>query len=155
MAGWPTRITRKILGPIIRDLIPAPNRRSWIPDVTWNLAWWVLAGLGQVAPKAWFAYSGAIGSGLGGATGWSSSQPGNAKNGTGDYTFTIADSAADELGATTAVVLQFAKVHSIGTANVRCVAAVSHSGSNWEIGVKVFDADAGTPVDAVIFVEVF
>ncbi len=151
MAGWPTRLTRAVLGPKLRDLIPAPNIRNWIPASIFELAWWTLTGLAMVAPKAWFAYSGGVGSGLGGATVWGSGQPGNAKNATGSYTFTFSATATNELGESAPTSLMWAKAYAVGELNLRAVAQVT---SATTVDVRVYDADSGAAADAVVFVEV-
>lgn len=153
MAGWPERITRDALGPALADVIPPPNGVSFLGAAVFTLAWWVLAGLARTSSRAWVATDGAdvLGHGEAWYPNGDGPVPELTKNGTGDYDLEYESTAANEVNVAKALGLTYAKAYPQGSTNVNAVCSISGT----TVTVKVFDADAGTPVDATVFVEVF
>ncbi len=52
MAGFPTRPIRDSFGPTLENEAPVTNPKREIGQNTFNLAWWQVAGMSQVCPRA-------------------------------------------------------------------------------------------------------
>ena len=50
--GFPTRFVRSFLGPLFRDINPPENSETDIGARTFNTAFWQLAGMNLVSPRA-------------------------------------------------------------------------------------------------------
>lgn len=102
MTGWPNRPSRTGFGPTLVNPKPLTNPKTQADADAFNLAFWQLAGMGLVMPKAWAYCSGANGSVLQHAEVWNPNRdqpvPVGARSATGQYTLTYLGTYPDEKG---------------------------------------------------------
>ncbi len=100
MAGFPSRISRRSLGPTLKNRYPVRDNEREIGMDTFNAAWWQIAGMNVASDIAW-ALLDASGVWVAGAEAWDpdgTTAPTPAHPSTGTYTLTYAATYPDETG---------------------------------------------------------
>jgi hypothetical protein len=162
MSGWPSRIIRSLLGPVLVDDYAAENPDTDIPAAAFNTAFHQLAGLNVMLPRAGVvaSYSGTL-TVIYQSEAWNADgaqvHPVLARSGTGLYTLTFAATYLDELGASVATSIVFARAGAMRVLTSyadRVNAYAWIDGSNpLIVHVSLFDA-SGSAIDAPFWLEV-
>lgn len=152
MAGFPDRPDRDAFGPTYENERPVENPKRELGEDVVNLNMWQVAGMGGVSPKVVIA---ALVPGGGPITvsnqrlAWDPNQ--GVANitinyiGAGQYTFAFASTYPDENGISQSTDLIGGVAAPNSLLNVNGVLYMS---SGYQGIIKLFDADAGTPIDA-------
>jgi hypothetical protein len=151
MAGFPGRPDRTEFGPTYEDEFPVENPKRELGQSVINLNMWQLAGAGLVSPKVVITatVSGSVVTVTNQLLAWDPSQAltniSFAYNSAGNYTPTFLSQYPDEDGNDVSTGLIGGTVLPNGSTNVNGVLNVT---SAYQCVLYLFDADAGTPVDA-------
>jgi hypothetical protein len=151
MAGFPGRPDRAQFGPTYEDEFPVENPKRELGEAVINLNMWQLAGVGLVSPKVVITatVSGSAVTVTNQLLAWDPNQTGAAitiaYNSTGNYTPTFASTYTDEDGNNVATGLIGGTVFPNTSANIN---GVFNRTSGYQGVIYLFDADAGTPIDA-------
>lgn len=164
MSGFPTRLTRQILGPTLRDTYPVENPEIGIPASAFNTLFHQVAGLNLVS----FARAIVVAEWNGSdfdipyqEEAWNTrglqSRPTLARTGTGNYTYTFASTYKNELDVdvTTALVASRASLRTQVTAyaNRREIFTWIDPAAPLVVEVRIFDS-SGTAQDEPFILEV-
>lgn len=104
MSGWPNRISRTSLGPVLVNPKPITDPTRQADANVFNLDFWTVGGLAQASPKAWayFTTAGAAIQLVAHAEVWNPNRnqpaPVPAYVGAGQYTVTYLDTYPDASG---------------------------------------------------------
>ena len=151
MAGFPNRPDRSEFGPTYEDERPVENPKRELGQSVVNLNMWQVAGVGLTSPKVVISatVSGSAVTVTNQMLAWDPSQAlGNITityDATGDYTFAFSSTYPDEDGSSIATGLIGGSVFPNVATNVNGVLNMT---SGYEGNIKLFDADAGSAIDA-------
>jgi hypothetical protein len=151
MGGFPGRPSRNEFGPTYEDEFPVENPKRELGQEVMNLNMWQLAGAGLVSPKVVITatVSGSTVTVTNQLLAWDPKQLLSniaiAYNSTGNYTPTFASTYPDEKGNAVATGLIGGTMLPNSAANINGVVNLT---SGYEGVLYLFDADAGTPIDA-------
>jgi hypothetical protein len=158
MSGFPTRPRRDDFAPELKADGDITDDDYFVGERQFNLSFWQTAGMGLVSSRAIAALdwdSGTSTLSLDSAEeAWdpygTQNDPTVARSGAGVYTLTYDSTYLNQKGVSISTALKRAAAFVQTTSNYRAVAKVQSNG--YVVDINVFDADAGTPVDADVFV---
>ena len=151
MAGFPNRPDRDEFGPTYEDERPVENPKRELGQSVINLNMWQLTGVGLTSPKVVITatVSGSTVTVVNQLLAWDPHQDlGNitiSYAGTGNYTFAFASTYPNEDGLSVSTGLIGGSVFPNVATNVNGVLNLT---SGYEGNIRLFDADAGTAIDA-------
>lgn len=162
MSGFPTRFLRSQLGPQLRNNYPVENPETDIGDATFNAAFWQIAGMNLVVPRATLVATwNGVGFDIGHqAEAWNADgaqlHPELARVGPGHYTYTFAPTYRDEDDVEIATALHAARVsvqQLTGVGEPYIPAAFPDTAEPLVVRIRIFEF-LGSAADAPFWLEV-
>lgn len=159
MSSWPARISRAVLGPILKNIFTPPNLANFIGDAQFMLAWWTLAGAAVTVPKAWLAFDGATGALIEHGETWRPDGGGPPPVIThpagGQYEVTYDSPVEDENGNSVGIDLRYVKVFPQDSGGSGAFGNGYVTGGN-VVTVEVFEeVSVGIDIPGNVYVEIF
>lgn len=154
MSSFPSRISRKALGPTYINRRPVRDTKREIGADVFNRAFWQIAGCNATVPLAWALIRGSDGALLAAAEAWDPDAlftPAPLRVSTGVYKLTYAAQYPNHAGQAVTLALFAAAACPQGDDDRRAVARVE---ANRIVHVRVRDS-AGAPVDGDVLAWAF
>lgn len=151
MAGFPGRPDRNEFGPTYEDERPVENPKRELGQAVVNLNMWQVAGMGLVSPKVVISttVAGSAVTVVNQMLAWDPNQDlaniSVSYDGVGNYSFAFQSSYPNEDGNNVSTGLIGGTALPNTAANINGVLNMT---SGYEGNIRLFDADAGTAIDA-------